>query len=78
MIKVNNKNVKINATVGEVKDFLIEFYEQLYNAGGKELFQHIIFDSLELFKENKSEEYLKNLLDESFEEEIAEKLIKLI
>lgn len=78
MIRVNNNKVEIDATVGEVKAFLTRLYEELYNKGGKELFQHIIIDSLTSFKQNKNKEYLKNLLDESFEKEIAEKLIKLI
>lgn len=78
MISVNDGKVEIDATVKEVKVFLSSLYEEIYNRGGKDLFQHIIIDSLNLFKQNKNKEYLKNLLDESFEKEIAEKLIKLI
>lgn len=75
MIKVSNSTAIIKGSDTDIMEDLCSLYDAIYCSLGKDKLELIIKISLEVFKER---EHLKNLFNESFEKEIAEKLIKLI
>lgn len=78
MIKVSNSTTIIKGSDTDIMADLCSLYDTIYCSLGKDKLELFIKTSLEVFKETKNTEHLKNLFNESFEKEIAENLIKLI
>lgn len=78
MIKVGDRTTIIKGSDTDIMADLCSLYDAIYCSLGKDKLELFIKTSLEVFKETKNTEHLKNLFNESFEKEIPEKLIKLI